>query len=73
MDNSAAQKLIEIAVYIESIQGDQGDKSKKVRIAAIYEDPSGKFSSLIYFDAPIHMANQFFVGQKLDVLITRSQ
>ena len=57
--------------YISEIRSNRmGDRSEKVRMSADYES-AGIIGNLT-FEMPILQAKQFYIGQKINIIITAS-
>ena len=58
-----------IVAYVSDVRGNRmGDRSEIVTITADYE--SANIISSLTFQVPIDHANQFFVGQKINITVT---
>ena len=59
---------IEIEAYVQSIEGNRaGDRSEKARVLASYL--SSSILGSLAFDVPIGEAKDYFVGQKITIII----
>lgn len=63
------KKEVVIDAYVSEIRSNgMGDRSEKATVAADYEAAS--VGNSVTFQIPIAQANQFFVGQKINIIVS---